>query len=123
MVIFLKINSLFIWVLGFIFIFTVGGLTGLILSNYILDIFLHDTYYVVAHFHYVLRIGAVFGIFTGFNLWWEDFFKNILNENLIIIFFLLFFLGVNFLFFPIHFLGLQGCPRKYLDFFWFFLYF
>ena len=110
-----KINSLFVWVLGFISIFTIGGLTGLILSNSILDIFLHDTYYVVAHFHYVLRIGAVFGIFTGINLWWEDLFKIKINENLIIIFFILFFLGVNFIFFPIHFLGLQGFPRKYLD--------
>jgi heme/copper-type cytochrome/quinol oxidase subunit 1 len=111
-----KINSLFIWVLGFIFIFTIGGLTGLILSNCILDIFLHDTYYVVAHFHYVLRIGAVFGIFTGLNLWWEEIFKINLNENYIILFFILFFLGVNLIFFPIHFLGLQGCPRKYLDY-------
>jgi len=112
----IKFESLFIWILGFIFIFTIGGLTGLILSNSVLDINLHDTYYVVAHFHYVLRIGAVFGIFTGITLWWDDLFKTSFDENLIIIFFVLFFIGVNLIFLPIHFQGLIGIPRKYLDF-------
>jgi cytochrome c oxidase subunit 1 len=112
----IKYFSLFYWVLGFIFIFTIGGLTGLVLSNSILDINLHDTYYVVAHFHYVLRIGAVFGIFTGICLWWEEFFKTKFNEILILVFFFRFFIRVNITFLPIHFVGLKGIPRKYLDY-------
>lgn len=109
-------QPLLLWVLGFIFLFTIGGLTGLILSNSRLDIILHDTYYVVSHFHYVLRLGAVFGIFTGVTLWWNTIFGVLLNKRYVISFFFLVFLGVNLTFFPLHFSGLQGYPRKYLDF-------
>jgi cytochrome c oxidase subunit 1 len=110
------IQPLLFWVLGFIFLFTVGGLTGLILSNSRLDILLHDTYYVVSHFHYVLRLGAVFGIFTGIFLWWSFFFGIIFNSVFVLVFFFLIFFGVNLTFFPLHFSGLQGYPRKYLDY-------
>lgn len=92
-----------------------GGLTGLVLSNSSLDLLLHDTYYVVRHFHYVLRLGAVFGIFAGINLWWVNVFGLGFNKIFIVIFFLLIFFGVNLTFFPLHFSGLQGYPRKYLD--------
>ena len=109
-------HALLFWVTGFIFLFTIGGLTGLILSNSRLDVLLHDTYYVVSHFHYVLRLGAVFGIFTGVCLWWGLFFGVVFNNVVMLIFFFLIFLGVNMTFFPLHFSGLQGYPRKYIDY-------
>jgi len=105
------------WIYGFIFMFTIGGLTGLVLSNRVLDILLHDTYYVVGHFHYVLRIGAVFGIFTGVTLWWRTVFMNYYDRILMKTFFWMLFIGVNMTFFPIHLLGIQGIPRKY-SYYW-----
>ncbi len=112
----LVIQPLLFWVVGFIFLFTLGGLTGLVLSNSSLDILLHDTYYVVGHFHYVLRLGAVFGIFTGVCLWWSFIFGFLLSNFFIFLFFFLMFVGVNLTFFPLHFSGIQGYPRKYLDY-------
>jgi len=93
--------------------FTFGGVTGVILSNAILDVSFHDTYFVVGHFHYVLRIGAVFGIFTGIALYWPIMSNLLYNRRRIISFFQMFFRGVNTTFFPIHIIGIRGCPRKY----------
>jgi len=93
--------------------FTVGGVTGVVLANAALDINFHDTYFVTAHFHYVLSIGAVFGIFTGFTMFWPFIRKLGYSYTLICSFFLQFFIGVNFLFFPMHFIGFKGAPRKY----------
>ncbi|MBC2779096.1 cytochrome c oxidase subunit I [Parasphingopyxis marina] len=105
-----------LWAMGFIFMFTVGGVTGVVLANGGFDDIVHDTYYVVAHFHYVLSLGAVFGLFSGWYYWFGKMSGRMYNEFLGQLHFWLFFIGVNVLFFPMHFLGLDSMPRRYPDY-------
>jgi cytochrome c oxidase subunit 1 len=112
----LRFETPILFAFGFLVLFTIGGLTGIILANSGLDIALHDTYYVDAHFHYVLSIGAVFGIFAGFYYWIGKITGLRYPEVLGQIHFWLIFVGVNLTFFPIHFLGLAGIPRRIPDY-------
>jgi cytochrome c oxidase subunit 1 len=105
-----------LWALGFIFMFTVGGVTGVVLANGGVDTYFHDTYYVVAHFHYVLSLGAVFSLFAGFYYWFAKMSGRMYNELLGQLHFWFFFIGVNVLFFPMHFLGMDGMQRRVNDY-------
>jgi cytochrome c oxidase subunit 1 len=102
--------------LGFVFLFTIGGLTGVVLANASMDVAMHDTYYVVAHFHYVLSMGAVFSLFSGFYYWAPKIFGRMYSETLGQIQFWTLFIGVNTTFFPQHFLGLAGILIYFQDY-------
>jgi len=112
----LSFKTPMMWAIGFIFMFTVGGVTGVVLANGGIDNNVHDTYYVVAHFHYVLSLGAVFGLFAGWTYWFPKMFGRMQSEVLGQLHFWLFFIGVNVVFFPMHFLGMDGMQRRVPDY-------
>jgi cytochrome c oxidase subunit I len=112
----LEFKTPMLFAVGFIFVFTVGGVTGVVLANAGVDHTLHNTYYVVAHFHYVLSLGSVFAIFAGFYYWLGKMSGRQYNETWGRIHFWTTFIGVNLAFFPMHFLGLAGMPRRISDY-------
>ena len=112
----IRFTTPMLFAIGFLIVFTIGGLTGVVLANGGIDVMMHDTYYVVAHFHYVLSMGSVFGIFAGFYYWFGKMSGRQYPELLGKIHFWVFFIGVNILFFPMHFLGLAGMPRRIPDY-------
>src|SRR5882672_10589031 len=112
----IKLEVPMLWAIGFIFLFTVGGVTGVVLANAGVDYAMHNTYYVIAHFHYVLSLGAVFGMFAGFYYWYPKMTGRMYPEWAAQVHFWTTFIGVNLTFFPMHFIGLAGMPRHYVDY-------